>query len=48
MAQLGFIPGSEIEVVCPGQSSKTCLVKIKGSTVTLDEMQAQNIHVMPA
>lgn len=46
MAQLGFLPGSELELVCPGQS-KQCMVRIKGSTVTLDELQAQNIYVTP-
>lgn len=47
MAQLGFLPGSELELVCPGQS-KPCMVRVKGSTVTLDEMQAENIFVIPA
>lgn len=47
MAQLGFLPGSEIELICPGQS-KQCMVRVKGSTVTLDELQASNIFVMPA
>jgi len=47
MAQLGFLPGSEIELVCPGQP-RQCMVRVKGSTVTLDELHAQNIFVTPA
>lgn len=47
MAQLGFLPGSELELVCPGQS-KQCMVRVKGSTVSLDELQAQHILVTPA
>ena len=47
MAQLGFLPGSEIEIVCPGQN-KPCMVRVKGSTITLDELQAENILVTPA
>ncbi|MDW7773022.1 MAG: FeoA family protein [Desulfobulbaceae bacterium] len=47
MAQLGFLPGSEIELVCPGKN-RQCMVRIKGSTITLDELQAKHIFVTPA
>jgi len=46
MAQLGVLPGSEIELVCPGQSAQ-CMVRVKGSTVTLDRLCAENILVTP-
>ena len=46
MAQLGFLPGSEIELICPGGSSQ-CMVRVKGSTVTLDQFCADNILVTP-
>lgn len=46
MAQLGVLPGSEIEVICPGRS-KQCMVRVKGSTVTLDQLVADNILVTP-
>lgn len=46
MAQLGVLPGSEIELICPGRK-KQCLVRVKGSTVTLDQQCADNILVTP-
>jgi len=46
MAQLGVFPGSEIEVICPGRS-KQCMVRVKGSTVSLDQQFADNILVTP-
>lgn len=46
MAQLGVLPGSEIEVVCPGRSTQ-CMVRVKGSTVSLDQLVADNILVTP-
>ena len=46
MAQLGLLPGSEIELICPGHSSQ-CMVKIKGGTVTLDRACADQILVTP-
>lgn len=45
MAQLGVLPGSEMELICPGKSK--CMVRVKGSTVTLDELQARHIFVTP-
>jgi Fe2+ transport system protein FeoA len=47
MAQLGVLPGSEIELVCGGEA-RQCMVRVKGSTVTLDHLWAQNILVTPA
>ena len=47
MAQLGVLPGSEIELVCGGESQQ-CMVRVKGSTVTLDHLWAENIMVTPA
>ena len=46
MAQMGVLPGSEIELVCPG-SLKQCLVRVKGSTLTLDPLSAEQILVTP-
>ena len=48
MAQLGVLPGSEIELICPIQSQQSCMVKIKGSTISLDQLSAENILVVPA
>ena len=47
MAQLGVLPGSIIELICSTQS-QNCMVKIKGSTVSLDQLSAENILVTPA
>ena len=46
MAQMGVLPGSEIELICPG-SLKQCLVRVKGSTLTLDPLSAKQILVTP-
>lgn len=47
MAQLGVLPGSVIELICPIQS-QNCMVKVKGCTVSLDQLSAENIIVTPA
>ena len=47
MAQLGVFPGSELELICPVQS-QSCMVKVKGSTMSLDQLSAENILVTPA
>ena len=47
MAQLGVLPGSTIELICSTQS-QNCMVKVKGSTVSLDLLSAENILVTPA
>lgn len=46
MAQLGVLPGSEIELICPVQA-ENCMVKVKGSTLSLDQLSAENILVEP-
>ena len=46
MAQMGVLPGSEIELVCPGPL-KQCMFRVKGSTVTLDPQFAAQILVTP-
>lgn len=46
MAQLGVLPGSEIELLCPLQS-RNCMIKVNGSTVSLDQISADNITVTP-
>ncbi|MHB8809211.1 MAG: FeoA family protein [Desulfobulbaceae bacterium] len=46
MAQMGVLPGSEIELVCPGRASQ-CMFRVKGSTVTLDPRFAEQIMVTP-
>ena len=46
MAQMGVLPGSEIELLCPG-SFKQCMVRVKGSTVSLDPLCAEHILVTP-
>lgn len=47
MAQLGVLPGSTIELLCPPES-QSCMVKVKGSTVSLDQLSADSILVTPA
>ncbi len=47
MAQMGVLPGSVIQLICPAQS-QNCMVKVKGSTVSLDLLSAENILVIPA
>ncbi|MHB8790091.1 MAG: FeoA family protein [Desulfobulbaceae bacterium] len=46
MAQMGVLPGSEIELLCPGRTSQ-CMFRVKGSTVTLDPRFAEQIMVTP-
>jgi Fe2+ transport system protein FeoA len=46
MAQMGVLPGSEIELLCPGRASQ-CMFRVKGSTVTLDHLCAEQILVTP-
>ena len=47
MANLGVLPGSEIELLCPGRGRR-CMVKVNGGTLSLDELTAQTIFVIPA
>ena len=47
MANLGFLPGREVELLCkPGADQ--CMVKINGSTISLDADTAAAILVAPA
>jgi len=47
MAQLGVLPGSEIELVCPVRT-QNCMVRVKGCTVSIDQLSADSILVTPA
>ncbi len=46
MAHLGLLPGSELELVCPGRGNK-CMVRVNGGTISLDEPVAEGILVTP-
>lgn len=46
MAQLGVLPGSVMEMICQPRS-QSCLVRVKGSTVSLDQLSAERILVTP-
>jgi len=47
MANLGVLPGSEIELLCKG-GGQQCMIKINESTISLDAPTAANILVAPA
>ncbi len=47
MANLGVLPGSEIELLCKG-GGQQCMIKINDSTISLDALTAANILVAPA
>ncbi len=44
MASLGVLPGSEMELLCPGRGRR-CMVKLNGGTLSLDTLTAENIFV---
>jgi Fe2+ transport system protein FeoA len=46
MANLGILPGCEIDLLSTGQG-KQCIIKLHGGTISLDEPSAQNILVTP-
>ena len=48
MADLGVLPGSELELLDTCKHRKNCMVKINGGTLSLDESTAKNIFVQPA
>jgi Fe2+ transport system protein FeoA len=49
MANLGVLPGSEMELLCPSRGrGHRCMVKVNGGTLSLDELTAENIFVIPA
>lgn len=47
MANLGVLPGSELELLCKG-GGKQCMIKINGGTLSLDAPTAAHILVTPA
>jgi hypothetical protein len=47
MANLGVLPGSEMELLCPSRGRR-CMVKVNGGTISLDDLTAENIFVTPA
>jgi len=46
MADLGLLPGSEVELICPTNGHR-CMIRLNGGTISLDEPSAQNILVTP-
>jgi Fe2+ transport system protein FeoA len=46
MANLGVLPGSELELLCRG-GGQQCMIKINGGTLSLDAPTAANILVAP-
>ena len=48
MATMGVLPGSELELLCPGHGYKNCMIKLNGSTLSLDQLTAENIFVKSA
>ncbi|WP_457574431.1 FeoA family protein [Desulfolithobacter sp.] len=46
MASMGLLPGSELELICPGHGHN-CMVKIGEGTLSLDMPLAENIYVTP-
>lgn len=48
MASLGLLPGTEMELLCPHQEHRQCMIKINGGTLSLDSRTAKNIYVTSA
>ncbi|MDX9841040.1 MAG: FeoA family protein [Desulfobulbus sp.] len=46
MANLGLLPGSELELLCSG-GGRQCMIKVNGGTISLDALSAANILVAP-
>ena len=44
MANLGVLPGTELELLCAGRDGH-CMVKINGATLSLDDLSADAILV---
>jgi Fe2+ transport system protein FeoA len=44
MANLGVMPGTEMELICP-RRGRQCIIKVNGGTLSLDESTAENIFV---
>lgn len=47
MASLGVYPGEEVELLCPENGSQ-CLLKLQGTTLSLDSNTTKNIMVTKA
>lgn len=47
MANLGVIPGIEMELLCRHQG-RQCMIKVNGGTISLDSLAADNIFVTAA
>lgn len=47
MANLGLLPGSELELLCKG-GGQQCMIKINGGTLSLDALTAATILVTPS
>jgi ferrous iron transport protein A len=47
MANLGVLPGSELELLCKG-GGQQCMIKVNGGTISLDAPTAAAILVAPA
>ena len=44
MASMGVYPGIEAELICP-ENGRQCILKIQGSTISLDRSVSENILV---
>ncbi len=44
MANLGVLPGTEMELLCPHRG-RQCMIKVNGGTISLDSTTAANIFV---
>ncbi len=47
MADLGILPGREMELLCAGGGGRHCMVRINGGTISLDSLTTANILVTP-
>ena len=47
MAHLGLLPGSVVELICRGRGN-SCMVRVNGGTISLDQPLAEGILVTPA
>ncbi len=47
MADLGILPGREMELLCAGGGGHNCMVRINGGTISLDSLTTANILVSP-
>ena len=46
MANLGVLPGSELELLCKG-GGQQCMIQVNGGTISLDASTASTILVTP-